>query len=110
MTKNARRIFELLDEYGYTVSDLCSKLGFKHSTVTEWISMNKDPSLNTINKFCEKIGITLSKFFSEGIYATKDEIMPEEYDQVFVRYAREIRRLGRQKETIPYMEFVLNRI
>ena len=61
--KNLRKYMELkgIDRY-----QLCEALGFKYSTVSEWLSANKYPRMDKIEQLAEYFGVKKSDLIEEN--------------------------------------------
>ena len=66
-------ITRLRIERRWTEYDLAKHSGLSQSTISTWYRKKQTPTIQTLNKVCKGLGITLSQFFSEGdeaIYLT----------------------------------------
>ena len=54
----ANNIKRFMDEKGVTRRDLCDKLGFKYSTVTDWINAEKYPRIDKIEAMANFFGVS----------------------------------------------------
>lgn len=46
--------------------DLAKHSGLSQSTISTWYRKNQVPTVQTLDKVCRGLGITLSQFFAEG--------------------------------------------
>ena len=46
--------------------DLAKRSGLAQSTISTWYRKNQIPTIQTLDKVCHGLGITLSQFFAEG--------------------------------------------
>lgn len=53
-------------ERGWTEYQLAKRSGIEQSTISTWYRKNQMPRLQTLEKVCYGLGITLSQFFAEG--------------------------------------------
>lgn len=64
MDKNVRNRIEIqLKRNNMTQKDLAEKLDVSEVTVCRWLSGDRDPSIETLNKIAEALGTTTSYFF-----------------------------------------------
>lgn len=61
-----RRITELRCQRGWTEYTLAVSAGLPQSTISSWYKKGMLPSLGSLEKICQGLGITLSQFFCEG--------------------------------------------
>ena len=64
------RIEQLRKEKGWTYYRLSYEAGLTQSTLTNMTARNTLPSVSTLMKICEALGISMSEFFSEPDQAT----------------------------------------
>lgn len=67
-----RRISELCDERNWSYYRLAKEAGFQQSTLKSIIKEKNMPSLYTLSKICDAFGITLSSFFDDPLFETKE--------------------------------------
>lgn len=60
------RIYELMQERGWSEYRLAIASGLSQSTVANIFNRNTTPSVATLESICTGFGITLSQFFAEG--------------------------------------------
>lgn len=60
------RIRQLQKQKGWTEYQLANASGLTQSTISSWYRKNMHPSIPSLERICEALGITLSQFFSEG--------------------------------------------
>ncbi|AXU76140.1 helix-turn-helix domain-containing protein [Clostridioides difficile] len=60
-----QRIIELRDKKGYSTNKLATKAGLTQSTLQSILSGRNQASINTIEKICSALDISLSDFFNE---------------------------------------------
>lgn len=65
-----QRIVTLCKEKGYTWYRLSALSGIPVSTIVSIINRNNAPTIPTLQKLCDALGLTLSQFFSEGFETT----------------------------------------
>lgn len=61
-----KEITRLRLERNWTEYELAKKSGLAQSTISSWYRKNQTPSIQTLDKICKGLGITLSQFFGEG--------------------------------------------
>ena len=66
MVDTVGRVYELMAERGLTLYRLCEICGINHSTVVTTRKRNGQLKLDTIERICEGLGITVSEFFAES--------------------------------------------
>lgn len=59
------RIRELLQERGWSVYRLAQEAGVPQSTLANLFLRNNMPTIPTLERICQAMGITLGEFFSE---------------------------------------------
>ncbi len=59
-----RRIRELSDERGWTLYRLADEIQMSHSTLYNMMKRQTMPKIDTLERMCERFGISLSAFFS----------------------------------------------
>lgn len=69
-----QRIWQLLDERGWSEYRLAKNCGLPQPTFTSIFRRNSIPSITTLERICSGFGITLSEFFAEGDMA---ELTPD---------------------------------
>lgn len=70
-----------MDLFGMTRSDLCKALGFKYTTVTDWINGNRYPRIDKIEMMANYFGISKSDLVEEHDAVTRspsknDSVLP----------------------------------
>ena len=60
------RIYELMQERGWSEYRLAIASGLSQSTVANIFNRNTTPSVATLESICNGLGITLAQFFAEG--------------------------------------------
>lgn len=66
MTMNTiTRVYELLDDRALSLTKLAEMSGVAYSTIKMAESRNTQLSVDTIERICNALGITLSEFFAE---------------------------------------------
>lgn len=66
MTMNTiSRVYELLDDRALSLTKLAEMSGVAYSTIKMAESRNTQLSVDTIERICNALGITLSEFFAE---------------------------------------------
>lgn len=53
-------------ERGWTEYYLAERVGLPQSTISTWYRKNMIPTLPSLEKICDGLGITLSQLFAEG--------------------------------------------
>ena len=61
-----QRIIELCQERNYSYYELAKRSGIPYSTLNTLLLKGANPSLPTLHRLCEGLGITLQQFFSDG--------------------------------------------
>lgn len=61
-----KKITKLRLERNWTEYELAKHSGLTQSTISTWYRKNQVPTLPTLEKVCDGLGITLSQFFAEG--------------------------------------------
>ena len=61
-----KEITRLRTERGWTEYELAKRSGLEQSTISTWYSKKQIPRLQTLEKVCHGLGVTLSQFFAEG--------------------------------------------
>ena len=61
-----QRLRQLLDERGWTEYRLSKKCGLSQSTLANIFRRNTVPSISTLEAICDRFGITMSQFFTDG--------------------------------------------
>ena len=59
------RVYELLDDRALSLTKLAEMSGVAYSTINMAESRNTQLSVDTIERICNALGITLSEFFAE---------------------------------------------
>lgn len=59
------RVYELLDDRALSLTKLAEISGVAYSTIKMAESRNTQLSVDTIERICNALGITLSEFFAE---------------------------------------------
>lgn len=59
------RVYELLDDRALSLTRLAEMSGVAYSTIKMAESRNTQLSVDTIERICNALGITLSEFFAE---------------------------------------------
>lgn len=59
------KITELRENHGWTEYQLAEKSGLPQSTISSWYRKNMVPSIPSLDKVCNALGITLSQLFAE---------------------------------------------
>ena len=59
------RVYELLDDRALSLTKLAEMSGVAYSTIKMAESRNTQLSVDTIERICNALGLTLSEFFAE---------------------------------------------
>ena len=80
MTKNATlmKLESLMSQKQWTVYRLAKESGIPYSSLNNLFQRNTEPTLPTLRKICEGLGISLSDFFSDEPSPTVTEYSSEE--------------------------------
>ena len=65
MMNTITRMYELLDDRALSLTKLAEMSGVAYSTIKMAESRNTQLSVDTIERICNALGITLSEFFAE---------------------------------------------
>ena len=65
MMNTITRVYELLDDRALSLTKLAEMSGVAYSTIKMAESRNTQLSVDTIERICEALGISLSAFFAE---------------------------------------------
>ena len=65
MMNTISRVYELLDDRALSLTKLAEMSGVAYSTIKMAESRNTQLSVDTIERICNALGITLSEFFAE---------------------------------------------
>ena len=65
MINTVDRLYELMEENGISLCRLCQVAGINHSTISTARKRRSQLSLDTIDRACKALGITVSEFFAE---------------------------------------------
>lgn len=79
-----KRLNQLLDERGWTGYRLMKESGLSASTISNIFCRHSVPSIRTLSKICDAMGITLAQFFSEG----KEISLSDEQYELLALWAR----------------------
>lgn len=60
-----KRLRELMDERGWSVSQLAREGGLPRSTVQSLFTRDAEPTVSTMEAICKGLNITVSQFFEE---------------------------------------------
>lgn len=61
-----KEIARLRMERGWTEYELARRSGLEQSTISTWYRKGQIPRLQTLEKICQGLDVTLSQFFAEG--------------------------------------------
>ncbi len=61
-----QEITRLRLERGWTEYELAKNSGLTQSTISTWYRKGQTPTVQTLDKVCTGLGISLSQFFAEG--------------------------------------------
>jgi len=75
-----QEITRLRLERGWTEYELAKASELSQSTISTWYRKAQIPTIQTLNKICKGLGITLSQFFAEGNDAIS--LTPEQKDML----------------------------
>lgn len=59
-------IDRLRQKRGWSEYELAKNTGIPQSTISTWYAKKQPPTIQTLDKLCKGLGITLSQFFAEG--------------------------------------------
>lgn len=65
MIDSVERLYELLEDNGMTLHSLCRMTGLNHSTLSAARRRHSQLSLDTIDRACKALDISVSEFFAE---------------------------------------------
>ena len=60
-----QKIYKLMDERKWTTYTLAEKANLTQSTISSLFRNDRTPSIQTLEKLCVALGITLADFFAE---------------------------------------------
>lgn len=81
-----KRIQGLLNGLGWSLYRLSKETGIPYSSLSNIFQRNNEPSLPTLRKICNGLGITLSVFFDDADFE-QGTISKDDMD-VFLRYTK----------------------
>jgi len=83
--KNAyiRRIEEIRDEYGYKNEKMARLCGMEPKYLRKMIKTDTYPKLETIEKICSGMNISLRQFYTSSVFETNTETQ-EKLEAIFV--------------------------
>ena len=61
-----KEITRMREKRKWSEYDLAKRSGLAQSTISTWYRKNQIPTIQTLDKVCHGLGITLSQFFAEG--------------------------------------------
>jgi transcriptional regulator with XRE-family HTH domain len=65
----AQRIIELASEYGFTINGLAKKSKLPQSSLYSILnSKSQNPGVETLQKICNGLGISIREFFNSSIF------------------------------------------
>ena len=67
-------------ERGWNEYELAKHCGLSQSTISTWYRKNQTPTIQTLDKVCKGLGISLSQFFAEWSDAVS--LTPEQKDML----------------------------
>lgn len=65
-----KRIEELCEQKNWSKYRLAKESGIPHSTIFNMLKRTNTPTISTLVKICNGLGITLSQFFADDEYVT----------------------------------------
>ena len=78
------RILHEREKRGWTEYKLASNAGLTQSTISTWYRKGLQPSVASIEKICDGLGISLSQFFS----TEQESVISEEQEELFAQWSR----------------------
>ncbi len=70
----AKRIIALCGQNGITLNKLCTIAGVTQSTINSIINTgSNNPTVSTIKKICDGLGITLAEFFDDAVFTDLEQ-------------------------------------
>ena len=88
------KVTQLLEERGWTLYRLAKEADISYSTLSNTFHRNNVPSVSTLMRVCDGLGITLSEFFDEeGTAVKKLTVADQQLLADFHRLPREEKRL-----------------
>lgn len=96
----AKNLQACMSKKGIDRYQLCEALGFKYSTVSEWISANKYPRMDKIEQLAEYFGVKKSDLIEENTIPNTEEWDKE--SEIFENEA-EHRHKALDKALAPYV-------
>ncbi len=61
-----KEIDRLRQKRDWSEYELSKNTGIPQSTISTWYAKNQTPTIQTLDKLCKGLGISLSQFFAEG--------------------------------------------
>lgn len=61
-----KEIDRLRQKRDWSEYELSKNTGIPQSTISTWYAKNQTPTIQTLDKLCRGLGISLSQFFAEG--------------------------------------------
>ena len=96
-----RRIMEIRDEYGYSNEKMAKLCGMEPERLRRIIRNDSHPRVDTIEKICDGMDMTLKQFYASSIFAAATENQDEfmrtylsldpEYRMFLLKVAKELR-------------------
>ena len=74
-----KRIKELLDERNWTMYQLSHRADIPQSTLSNLFARNNAPSIPTLEKICQALGISLAEFFGSKNETNEEEKILKEW-------------------------------
>ncbi len=76
-----QKIRELLEEREWSIYRLAQVSGINPSTLGNLFTRNNVPTIPTLERICEALGISLSEFFSEGSTLPSEKRLDERMEK-----------------------------
>ena len=86
-----RRIEEIRDGYGFSSEKMANRCSMKPKYFRKMISDDKMPKLETIEKICNGMGISLAQFYASSIFG-EETIAQQELMKLYVSLDPENKR------------------
>lgn len=74
------RITRLIEKRNWSVYQLAKRSGISQSTITNMERRKSGPSVSTLAKICDALGISLSQFFDYDNQHVQEMLTPEQKD------------------------------
>ncbi len=73
----SRQLKKIIFEKNITQKDVAKKLGVAQAMISQWLAGDKNPTLNTLTRIADVLGVSVNYFIEESFSSNENESFSE---------------------------------